>query len=115
MVAKPTPLLWGMFGAVCGQVALICALVGEFAQDAHHDAAEFQQALLHTSSGRSREISNGASTTVDSRVPRTMPTHSKTESTTMVVTRIRKSPQTAASSRLLNISVCVSATLAAAT
>src|ERR1035438_2281726 len=67
----------------------------------------------HSSSARSRDTTNGASCTCRSPLPERIPAHTRTESTRITATSTRNTPQIAASSLALKISVWVAVRAAA--
>ena len=94
-----------MFSPVRLQVPAVGILVGEFAEQ----SGDNREKSLHSSSGRKFEITNGASLTRASRVPRKIPAHTLNESMRIAATSTRNAPHITASSRALKISVQVSA------
>src|SRR5512147_2704251 len=92
-LGETAPFLPGMLPAVCCKVALVCTLVAQFPQEPDDHSGERAQPF-HISSGRRRETTNGDSVILASRVPRSIPTHRRTESMRIKLTSTRKIPQT---------------------
>jgi len=111
---KAAPLFPRMDPMMVGQVPLIGVLIPKLPQQFENQFEETPRPF-HNSSTPKRDKTKGASLMRASRVPRRIPTQVRTESTRTVETRIRKRAQAAASSRALNIKVCVSPTLATGT
>src|SRR2546427_708652 len=101
-----------------GQMPLVSTLVRQLPQKLEREARRLANQRepvslghssepSHTPSGLSCERTNGASTTAADRRPRRMAIQTRSESTRMTATRIMNTQHTAASSRLLKISVFV--------
>ena len=109
LFAESPPFLSGMRRSVRFQMPLISVLI----RQVRGSSASTRRATLpHNSSARSRESTNGASLTRDSRVPLRIPAQIRKESTRITATSTIKTPHTTASSRALKINVWVAAAFA---
>src|SRR5580698_4802960 len=98
LLREAPPLGAGMHAAMRVKMPPVRVLVTDLAKERQHEFAKTANAA-HSSSARSSEIMNGASTTRDSRVPRKMPYQTRPESIRIVATITSKMPHSAASSR----------------
>jgi hypothetical protein len=103
LVTEVLPLLARMLPAAENKMPPVSAFISEGANDLQYQLTQGFYSF-HISSARRRDKTNGASVTVVSRVPNRIPTHMRTESNKIVVTRNRKRPQTTASRRALKMS-----------
>src|SRR5262249_49813445 len=101
-----------MRAPVSGKVAVVCALIADFAKQFEYQPAASIKAL-HLPPGCSRVGKKGVSETRAPRAPVSSPYHTRRESARIIATSRRKIPQTAASSRALKINVRVAGVLAA--